>query len=138
MQLMDLDQLFVYNLKKWRKNRGFSQKSLAERCKAAHSYIRQIESGSGHPSFAFIAKLADALNIEAYQLFYDETAGQSEKPTQAEYIKSIKTNFQIRPAERFFKTVHQRRFSPHAARDLAALYGADTPGRRLPHKTHLT
>jgi transcriptional regulator with XRE-family HTH domain len=92
---MDLDWLFVHNVKKWRKNRGLSQKSLAERCNAAHSYIRQIESGSGKPSFAFIGKLANALSIEAYQLFYDETAAQSEKPSQAEYteIEAIKTDF---------------------------------------------
>jgi transcriptional regulator with XRE-family HTH domain len=90
---MNLDQLFVHNVRKWRKNRGFSQKLLAEKCNAAHSYIRQLESGSGKPSFAFIGKLADALNIEAYQLFYDETAGQSEKPFRAESLESIKTDF---------------------------------------------
>jgi transcriptional regulator with XRE-family HTH domain len=90
---MDLDDLFVLNLKKWRKNRGVSQKTLAERCDAAHSYIRQLESGSGHPSFAFIGKLAHALNIEPYQLFYDETAVQSGNPVQTEPIESIKKEF---------------------------------------------
>ncbi|GHV25552.1 hypothetical protein AGMMS4952_03590 [Spirochaetia bacterium] len=90
---MDLDQIFVHNVKKWRKNRGLSQKSLAERCNAAHSYIRQIESGSGHPSFAFIGKLANALDIEAYRLFYDETPAQAETPSQTAYRESIKTNF---------------------------------------------
>jgi transcriptional regulator with XRE-family HTH domain len=90
---MDLDQLFVRNVRKWRKNRGFSQKILAERCNAAHSYIRQIESGSGKPSFAFIGKLADALGIEAYQLFYDETMAQGKNLSQAEYIESIKRDF---------------------------------------------
>ena len=73
--------------------KGFSQKKLAERCKAAHSYIRQIESGKGHPSFVFIGKLAKALDIEPYQLFYDETAANSEKPAQPDYIESIKTDF---------------------------------------------
>jgi transcriptional regulator with XRE-family HTH domain len=90
---MDLDQVFVHNVKKWRKNRGISQKSLAERCNAAHSYIRQIESGSGHPSFAFIGKLAAALDIEAYQLFYDETAAYVETSSQTTYRESIKMNF---------------------------------------------
>jgi transcriptional regulator with XRE-family HTH domain len=90
---MDLGQLFVRNVKKWRKNRGLSQKSLAERCNAAHSYIRQLESGSGKPSFVFIGKLADALEIEAYQLFYDETAERPEKPSPANYIESLKMDF---------------------------------------------
>jgi transcriptional regulator with XRE-family HTH domain len=90
---MDLDELFVLNLKKWRKNRGFSQKTLAERCDAAHSYIRQIESGSGHPSFAFIGKLANALNIEPYQLFYEETTARAGSLVQTERIESIKKEF---------------------------------------------
>jgi transcriptional regulator with XRE-family HTH domain len=98
---MDLGQLFVHNVRKWRKNRGISQKTLAERCNAAHSYIRQIESGSGKPSFAFIGKLADALGVEAYQLFYDETMAYSEKPSQAEYIESIKKDFLEKVAREF-------------------------------------
>jgi transcriptional regulator with XRE-family HTH domain len=87
---MDLNQLLVFNMKKWRKNRGLSQKMLAERCKAAHTYIRQIESGSRTPSFAFIVKLVEALNIEAYQLFYDETAAQGKKPPQIDHLETIK------------------------------------------------
>jgi transcriptional regulator with XRE-family HTH domain len=98
---MDLDELFIFNLKKWRKNRGFSQKTLAEQCDAAHSYIRQIESGSGHPSFAFIGKLAKALNIEPYRLFYDEAAAQSVNPVQAERTRLIKTEFLERVADEF-------------------------------------
>jgi transcriptional regulator with XRE-family HTH domain len=98
---MDLDQLFVHNVKKWRKNMGLSQKSLAERCNAAHSYIRQIESGSGKPSFAFIGKLANALGIEVYQLFYDEAVMQSEKTSQEEHIESIKTDFLEKIAHEF-------------------------------------
>ena len=70
---------------------GFSQKTLAQRCNAAHSYIRQIESGTGHPSFAFIEKLAGALNIEPYKLFYDEAAAKSDM--ESEYINDIKMDF---------------------------------------------
>ena len=87
---MNLDQLFVFNLKKLRKSMGLSQKTLADRCNTAHSYIRQIESGRGHPSFVFIGKLADALNIEPYQLFYDETEKKSD---QSKYIELLKMEF---------------------------------------------
>ncbi|MDR1211057.1 MAG: helix-turn-helix domain-containing protein [Spirochaetaceae bacterium] len=88
---MDLERLFIFNLKKWRKNRGLSQKTLAERCDASHSYIRQIESGKGYPSFAFIKKLADALNIEPYLLFFDETAVKSGRVMPSEQIQTLKT-----------------------------------------------
>jgi transcriptional regulator with XRE-family HTH domain len=87
---MDLERLFVLNLKKWRKNRALSQRALAERCGASHSYIRQIESGKGYPSFAFIRKLADALTIEPYLLFFDGTAAKSVQMIPQEHIKSLK------------------------------------------------
>jgi transcriptional regulator with XRE-family HTH domain len=90
---MKLDRIFVLNMKKWRKIRGFSQKTLAERCEAAHTYIRQIENGSRTPSFAFIGKIAEALDINAYQLFYDEMAASGEGSERTEYIVSIKMDF---------------------------------------------
>jgi transcriptional regulator with XRE-family HTH domain len=98
---MDLTQIFVRNLKKWRKNAGFSQKTLAERCNAAHSYIRQIESGTGHPSFAFIEKLANALNIEPYKLFFDETAVKSDIKSESQ--NTIKMDF-LKKVSREFDT----------------------------------
>ena len=88
---MDLGRLFVLNLKKWRKITGLSQKELAEKCGTAHSYIRQLESGKGHPSFAFLGKVAEALQIEPYQLLYDDTI----KPSQSyrsKHIESVQTD----------------------------------------------
>ena len=101
---MDLTHIFVRNLKKWRKNAGFSQKTLAQRCNAAHSYIRQIESGTGHPSFAFIEKLAGALDIEPYQLFYDETSENPDKSNQSKYMQALKAEF-LEKVENEFDTV---------------------------------
>jgi transcriptional regulator with XRE-family HTH domain len=89
---MDLTRLFILNMKKWRKNRGISQKTLAERCEAAHTYIRQIESGMRTPSFALIGKLAEALDIEAYELFYDETAARDKEPSCIARLEAIKTD----------------------------------------------
>ena len=86
---MDLTQLFIHNLKKWRKNMGLSQEKLAERCNTSHSYIRQLESGMGHPSFTFIGKIASALKIEPYQLFYNEKTKSGES-TRTKHIESIK------------------------------------------------
>jgi transcriptional regulator with XRE-family HTH domain len=87
---MDLNRLFISNMKKWRKNRGISQKTLSERCGAAHTYIRQIESGSRTPSFAFIGKIAGALDIEAYQLFFDETTTWRENLSSKKHLEAIK------------------------------------------------
>jgi transcriptional regulator with XRE-family HTH domain len=85
---MDINRLFILNLKKWRKEMGFSQEKLAEKCYTSHSYIRQLESGKGHPSFALIGKIANALQIEPYQLFYDETS-KTGQTTQAKHVKAV-------------------------------------------------
>ena len=86
---MDMNRLFIQNLKKWRKISGISQEKLAEKCGTAHSYIRQIECGNRNPSFAFIGKIARALEIEPHQLFYDDAAqGQS---MRVKRMKSIQT-----------------------------------------------
>jgi transcriptional regulator with XRE-family HTH domain len=90
---MDLNRLFILNIKKWRKSKGFSQKELAEKCDAAHSYIRQLESGNRCPSFAFIGKIADALEIEPYQLFYDDAA-KTNRPAHIKHAESIQTKLQ--------------------------------------------
>ncbi|MCL2764423.1 MAG: helix-turn-helix transcriptional regulator [Treponema sp.] len=84
---MDMNQLFILNLKKWRKIKGISQEKLAEKCGAAHSYVRQLESGNRCPSFSFIGKLAKALGIEPYQLFFDETA----KPAKSARTKQMES-----------------------------------------------
>jgi transcriptional regulator with XRE-family HTH domain len=86
---MDLDRLFIRNLRKWRKIMGVSQKELAERCDAAYSYIRQLESGKGHPSFALIGKIAEALQIKPYQLFYDE-ATKPGRPALTRHMESTR------------------------------------------------
>ena len=104
---MDIDRLFILNLKKWRKSRGVSQKTLAQRCNAAHSYIRQIESGRGHPSFIFIGKLAHALDIEPYQLFYDESTAKAGNLLWPDHIESLKAEF-LNKMEHEFDTVFKK------------------------------
>jgi hypothetical protein len=47
------------------------------------------------------------LNIEAYQLFYDETAAYDDKPSQTEYIESIKTDFLEKMACEFDSVVEK-------------------------------
>jgi transcriptional regulator with XRE-family HTH domain len=91
---MDLGKVFIRNMKKYRKQAGLSQKRLAERCNASHSFIRQIECGSSYPSFVFIWKLAAALNVPASLLFFDgddekNYAASKKGAAEAELIESL-------------------------------------------------
>ena len=70
---MQLKDVFVRNLKKIRKNKGITQASLAELCETSTSYIGQIEIGNRFPSLEMIEKIAKALNIRPYILFFNES-----------------------------------------------------------------
>jgi len=78
------------NMKKRRKEEGLTQEKLAEMCNTDPSYIRQIENGRRFPSIAYIERIALALNIAPYLLFYEETGIISDKLTRDQKNK-IKT-----------------------------------------------
>ena len=70
---MTLKQIFIRNLKEFRKNEGLSQMKLAEYCNTATSYIGDIEIGRRFPSIDLIEKIAVVLRIEPYQFFKNKT-----------------------------------------------------------------
>ncbi|MBP5451806.1 MAG: helix-turn-helix transcriptional regulator [Treponema sp.] len=66
---MDLQDIFISNLKRFRKELHLTQEKLAELCNTETSYIGQIETRKRFPSLSFIERLAGALNIPAFFLF---------------------------------------------------------------------
>jgi transcriptional regulator with XRE-family HTH domain len=66
---MTFQELFVKNLKDFRKSRKISQAKLAEICDSSQAYIAEIEVGKKFPSPVMIEKMASALEIESYRLF---------------------------------------------------------------------
>ncbi|GHU79097.1 hypothetical protein FACS189462_4540 [Spirochaetia bacterium] len=55
---MSLRDIFIVNLKKFRKSESLSQMKLAEQCHTAASYIGEIEIGRKFPSVEMIEKIA--------------------------------------------------------------------------------
>jgi len=85
---MKLKHIFIGNLRKCRKNKGISQMTLAEMCGTSTSYIGQIEIGNRFPSLELIEKIALALEIKPYLLFYDELDVKTiQKPPQKNKVK---------------------------------------------------
>jgi transcriptional regulator with XRE-family HTH domain len=66
---MTLKQIFIRNLKEFRKKEGLSQMKLAEYCNTATSYIGDIEIGRRFPSMELIEKIAGIMRIEPYRFF---------------------------------------------------------------------
>ncbi|MDR3138151.1 MAG: helix-turn-helix transcriptional regulator [Treponema sp.] len=79
---MALRQIFILNLKKFRKTEGISQMKLAEQCGTSPSYIGEIEIGRKFPSVEMIDKIAKALQLEPYRLFVDTADSGKDKPVE--------------------------------------------------------
>jgi transcriptional regulator with XRE-family HTH domain len=75
---MGLQQVFMANMKKYRKQAGLTQEKLADFCNTDPCYIRQIEGGRRFPSLTYIERIASALSIAPYRLFYDGSEAENE------------------------------------------------------------
>ena len=74
--MASLREVFIENLKKKRRERGFSQAKLAEMTAVSTHHISMIEIGRNFPATELIERIATALNIGAYELFVDETGSK--------------------------------------------------------------
>ena len=70
---MTLKQVFIHNLKDFRKKEGLSQMKFAEYCDTTTSYIGHIETGRKFPSMDMIEKMSKILRIEPYFFFINRT-----------------------------------------------------------------
>ncbi|GHV95750.1 hypothetical protein AGMMS50293_20700 [Spirochaetia bacterium] len=69
---MTVQDLFIANLKGYRKLQKISQMQLAELCDSSTGYIGEIESGKRFPSVHMIERIAAAFKIESWFLFKNE------------------------------------------------------------------
>jgi transcriptional regulator with XRE-family HTH domain len=67
--------ILASNLKKYRFMRGFSQMKLAEKAETAPNYIAMIERGRKFPSDRLLEKVAEALGVNAVDLFSCQAEG---------------------------------------------------------------
>ena len=84
---MTLKQIFVQNLKEFRKKERFSQMKFAELCETTTSYIGHIETGRKFPSMDMIERMSKILRIKPYHFFIDRTEDHSEINTENIYPK---------------------------------------------------
>ncbi|MCL2210244.1 MAG: helix-turn-helix transcriptional regulator [Treponema sp.] len=87
---MTFQELFIVNLKGYRKKRKFSQAKLAEICKSSQAYIAEIEVGKKFPSPEMIEKMASALGVESYYLFQSNTTADLRNLTPLQKQEIIK------------------------------------------------
>ena len=66
---MDLLNVFSFNVRKYRKLKGYSQNKLAKLAGLHPTYINYVELGKRSISLRNIQKIADALEVDIYKLF---------------------------------------------------------------------
>ena len=72
MPKLSLQDIFINNLKFYRKELKLSQEALSERIAKGMSYINKIESRMSFPTIQVVELIAEELGIKAYQLFEEE------------------------------------------------------------------
>lgn len=66
---MSMEKTFGSNVRRWRKLRGLSQETLAERAQLHPTYVSGVESGNRNPTIKVVGRIADALDVEPGELF---------------------------------------------------------------------
>ena len=69
MEEKELRALFAENIKKYRNRRGWNQLFLAEKLDISANFLSEIETGKGWVSPLTLVKIANALEIDVFELF---------------------------------------------------------------------
>jgi transcriptional regulator with XRE-family HTH domain len=67
--MTNIQEIFAHNLKEKRQNCGFSQAKLAEIVSVSTHHIAMMEIARHYPTLDLVERIANALNIEIYELF---------------------------------------------------------------------
>ena len=76
---MDIIKVFGDNLKKYRTEMGISQEAFAGKCGMPRTYRSAIECYRRSISLENIQRIADALGIETYKMFLEESGNGKKK-----------------------------------------------------------
>ena len=70
--MIELQQLFIRNLRSQRKRLRLTQEQAAERAGVTHSFYAAIEGGAKFPSIQKIQDIGKGFGIPPYRLFIDQ------------------------------------------------------------------
>ena len=91
-----LRNLFSQNIKRQRQMKGWSQEKLAEKMEISTNYLSEIETGKGWVSPFSLVKLANALEIEVFELFKpQESISKDLKNKVNKYLDDFSTSLRV-------------------------------------------
>ena len=68
-RMVNIRDLLALNLKEYRKKCGFTQEKLAEKAGISANYLSMVEVSRKFPTPEMLDRLAQALDIQTFQLF---------------------------------------------------------------------
>ena len=86
--LEPIRRILARNIKKYRKNMGYSQERLAEKAHLSAQTLNDIEGCRRWVSAATLTKLAKVLHVDEYELLKPESNETEEKPHRSS-LKSL-------------------------------------------------
>ena len=87
---MKLKELFINNLKFYRKEKRMTQNELTLAIDKSYNYINSVEQGKMMPSFDVIEQICEVLQIKPVQLFDEQASPENIKAFNKEdYINGI-------------------------------------------------
>lgn len=101
---MGIRQIFIQNLKYYRKQAGLTQEKLAEIIEMSTSYIGDMEARERFPSAETIDKIATALNIPVSTLFNERGSPQA---TQNTFVKIYGNSLKEELSKRILKDIDE-------------------------------
>ena len=94
MDINELRTIYTTNLKQMRSDKKLSQAELSERVHITEKFYSDIETGRKWGSFETIVDLANALEVEPYELFLPQGSAISHNERRTkELMKRLRTNF---------------------------------------------
>ena len=79
-------------IRKYRIEKGMTQKKLGELCGIADSNIRKYETGKQTPKINTLQRIADALEVSIYNLMeFDEDYSVSDKKRMIKYLRQLES-----------------------------------------------
>lgn len=79
-------------IRKYRIQKGMTQKKLGELCGIADSNIRKYETGKQTPKINTLQRIADALEVSIYNLMeFDEDYSVSDKKRMIKYLRQLES-----------------------------------------------
>jgi len=93
MNHIELQQIYISNIRRLRLTQHLSQAELAEKIGISDSFMSLIETGKKWGSFQTLADIATALNVEPYELLLPPNIGVGYDDTRTrDLMKRLRQN----------------------------------------------